>query len=128
MRWLGTLALFLLAAPALADGPATRKAPDAKTPAPEEKKKKDEETPEPDRWFAVTGGTVHTVSGPVLPGVTVLAKNGRIVEVGGDVSVPEGARVIDASSMHVYPGLVAFDSMFAWSRSMNRLMPLGCST
>ena len=89
-----TLALLLVAGPVWADGPPAPKTPDPSTPAPGAKKdaeKKDEKEPEPDRWFAATGGTVHTVSGPVLPGVTVLAKNGRIVEVAADVTVPDGA-------------------------------------
>jgi len=106
------LALLLATAPAFADGPDTPDAatPEPETPAPEEEPEEQEEAKDPDRWFAVTGGTVHTVSGPVLPGVTVLAKNGRIVELGADVTVPQSAKVIDAAGMHVYPGLVAFDS------------------
>ena len=69
-----------------------------------------EEEAEEDRWFAVRGGEVHTVTQGVLRGATVLAKNGRIHRIGYDVEVPEGADVIDATGMRVYPGLLALNS------------------
>ena len=55
---------------------------------------------------AVTGATVHTV-GPegTIENASVLFEEGRIVAVGADVEVPEGARVIDASGKIVTPGL-----------------------
>ena len=33
-------------------------------------------------------------------------ENGRITAIGGDVEVPGGATVVDATGMHVYPGLI----------------------
>jgi len=57
---------------------------------------------------AITNGEVHTVSGPVISGGTVVMENGVITAVGRDVAVPSGARVIDASGKIVTPGL--FDS------------------
>ena len=59
--------------------------------------------------LAVRGGTVHTLAGPPLANGTVVIRDGRIAAVGADVTVPEGARVIDASGLHVYPGL--FDGL-----------------
>lgn len=88
-------------------------APADPAPAAGEEKKAEgeaEKKKEPDRWFAVTGGDVHTVTGPVLRGVTVLAKNGKVVAIGERVKVPEGAEVLDARGLRVYPGLVAFDT------------------
>ena len=61
-------------------------------------------------WFAVVGGDVYTGLGGVLREATVLAKNGKITEVGHNVRVPEEAEVLDATGMRVYPGLVAVDS------------------
>ncbi|MFN4243542.1 MAG: amidohydrolase family protein [Tepidisphaerales bacterium] len=60
------------------------------------------------RPVAVVGGTVHTVSGPVIEGGVVVFDAGRITAVGraGEVAVPAGAEVIDASGKHVYPGLI----------------------
>ncbi|MBW3552950.1 MAG: amidohydrolase family protein [Gemmatimonadetes bacterium] len=54
--------------------------------------------------IAVRGGTVHSMAGAPYVG-TVVVENGRITEAGPSVAVPQGARVIDASGLHVYPGL-----------------------
>jgi len=56
--------------------------------------------------IAITGGTVYPVSGPKLEGATVLIRDGKIVAVGRDVRVPDGARRIDAAGKVVTPGLV----------------------
>lgn len=55
---------------------------------------------------AITGGRVHPVSGPVIENGTVLIRDGKIVAVGANVSVPDGATRIDASGKWVTPGLV----------------------
>jgi imidazolonepropionase-like amidohydrolase len=55
--------------------------------------------------LAVIGGTVHTVSGEVLEGATVLIRDGVIEAVGTDVLVPTGVPVVDASGRVVTPGL-----------------------
>jgi imidazolonepropionase-like amidohydrolase len=55
---------------------------------------------------AITGGRVHPVSGPVIENGTVLIRDGKIVAVGANVSVPEGATRVDASGKWVTPGLV----------------------
>jgi imidazolonepropionase-like amidohydrolase len=55
--------------------------------------------------YAITGGTVHTVSGPTLQDATVLLRMGRIIAVGEDLPIPEDAERIDVSGLHVYPGL-----------------------
>lgn len=52
----------------------------------------------------IRGGTVHPVSGPSFVG-NVVVQGGRIAAVGPDVAAPAGARVIDATGLHVYPGL-----------------------
>ncbi len=54
---------------------------------------------------ALVGGTVHTGSGEVIPGGTVLFHQGKIVAVGRQVEVPPGAKVIRLKGHHVYPGL-----------------------
>jgi imidazolonepropionase-like amidohydrolase len=61
-------------------------------------------------WFAVVGGDVHTGTGSVMRGATVLAKDGRIRAIGQGVALPEGTKVLDAAGLRVYPGLVAADS------------------
>ena len=56
--------------------------------------------------LALTGGTVHTVSGPVLSNATVLVDGTKITAVGTGLAVPAGARVLDCTGKHVYPGFV----------------------
>ncbi|UCG86933.1 MAG: amidohydrolase family protein [Gemmatimonadota bacterium] len=59
--------------------------------------------------IAIRGGTVHTLAGPAIEGGTVVIENGLITAVGTNVSVPAGAQIVDATGLHVYPGL--FDAM-----------------
>ncbi|HEX6940959.1 MAG TPA: amidohydrolase family protein [Longimicrobiales bacterium] len=54
--------------------------------------------------LAIRGGTVHPISGPAYVG-TVVVQDGRIVAAGADATAPAGARVLDATGLHVYPGL-----------------------
>ena len=58
-----------------------------------------------DNLYAVRGAMVHPVDAPDIQG-TVIIENGRIASVGPDAEVPDGAAVIDASGLHVYPGLI----------------------
>jgi imidazolonepropionase-like amidohydrolase len=56
--------------------------------------------------IAITGGTVYPVSGPKIERGTVLIRDGRIVAVGANVTVPADAQRVDASGKWVTPGLV----------------------
>ena len=69
-----------------------------------------DEDEEKDRWIAISGGDVHDGHGGVLRGATVLAKNGKIEEIGYDLYLPDEAEVVDVSGYRVYPGLVAIES------------------
>ncbi len=57
---------------------------------------------------ALTGGTVHTISGADIANGVVVMQGGKILAVGktGEVSVPAGAKTTDISGQHVYPGLI----------------------
>ncbi len=59
--------------------------------------------------YAIRGGTVHTLAGDEIVGGTVLMQGGLITAAGASVSVPAGARVFDATGLHVYPGM--FDAV-----------------
>lgn len=61
-------------------------------------------------YLAVVGGDVYTVTRGVILNGTVLCKDGRILKVGQNIAIPEGARMVHAEGMRVYPGLVAVDS------------------
>ena len=55
---------------------------------------------------AITGGTVYPVSGPKIENGTVLMRDGRIVAVGTNVTVPAGAERVDATGKWVTPGII----------------------
>jgi imidazolonepropionase-like amidohydrolase len=63
-------------------------------------------TPARAEMLALTGGTVHPVSGPEIPNGTVLVDGAKITAVGAGVTVPSGAKVVDCTGKHVYPGFV----------------------
>jgi imidazolonepropionase-like amidohydrolase len=57
---------------------------------------------------ALIGGTIHPVAGPPIANGTLVIADGRIQAVGTaqEVSVPAGARRVDVSGRHVYPGMI----------------------
>ena len=63
--------------------------------------------PPQDHPIALVGGTIHTVSGPVIGRGTVLFEAGKITAVGIRVNLPPGTEEIDLTGKHVYPGLIA---------------------
>jgi imidazolonepropionase-like amidohydrolase len=54
--------------------------------------------------IVIDGGTVHTMAGAPFVGRVVIA-NGVITAVGADAVVPPDAKRIDATGLHVYPGI-----------------------
>ena len=57
--------------------------------------------------YAVTGATLHPVSGPDIPGGTILVSGGKIAAIGDSkLAIPPEAKVIDAKGLDVWPGLV----------------------
>jgi imidazolonepropionase-like amidohydrolase len=56
--------------------------------------------------IAITGGTVYPVSGPKIPGGTVVLRDGKIVAVGANVTIPDDATRVDAAGRWVTPGLI----------------------
>jgi len=56
---------------------------------------------------AIMNGRVHTVSGGVIENGDVIIRDGRIAQVGADLTAPDGATVIDASGKIVTPGVFA---------------------
>jgi len=56
--------------------------------------------------IAITNGKIYPVSGPSINNGTVLIRDGMIVAVGAQVTVPAGAQTIDARGKVVTPGLI----------------------
>lgn len=87
--------------------------PDEKKPdekKPDEKKDEKKKDEKKDRWLAILNGDVHTLADGVLRGATVVCKNGKIHAIGQGLAAPAEAATIDATGMHVYPGLIAVNS------------------
>jgi imidazolonepropionase-like amidohydrolase len=55
---------------------------------------------------AIKGATIHPVSGPEIPGGTIVFENGKITAIGAGATIPPGAEEIDGNGKHVYPGLI----------------------
>ena len=61
-----------------------------------------------DKVIAIKGGTVYdVVNEKTIPDAVVLIENGIIKKVGksGEVSIPAGAKIIDATGKMIFPGL-----------------------
>ena len=56
--------------------------------------------------IAITGGTVFPVSGPKIERGTVLIRDGKIMAVGANVTIPADAQRVDATGKWVTPGLI----------------------
>ena len=54
----------------------------------------------------IRNATVVPVAGARVPNASVLIRNGRIEAIGANVPVPQGATVVDATGMFVYPGFI----------------------
>lgn len=57
----------------------------------------------------ITNGTVHVGDGRVLDNATIKVNEGKIVQVGTGISVPQHdgqVKVVDATGKQVYPGLI----------------------
>ncbi len=63
--------------------------------------------PAPAKTLALTGATIHPVSGPDIPGGTVLIDGATLTAVGANVAIPADADVVRLDGKHIYPGWVA---------------------
>lgn len=113
------LSLFLSPAGVLgADPPVPqpKEEPEKAAPSEEEKetseepKDEDDEDEKQDRYLAIQGGVIHTVTDGDIFGSTILTKNGKIFRIAQFIDLPEDCEVLDASGYDIYPGLVAVTS------------------
>jgi imidazolonepropionase-like amidohydrolase len=63
------------------------------------------QTPSATAVYAIKGAKIFTLAGAPIDNGVVVIRDGKIVAVGADVAVPDGAQVIDASGLQVYPGM-----------------------
>lgn len=57
------------------------------------------------------GATIHTISGENIANGSMLVDKGRIVAIGSQVATPANAKVIDLSGKHIYPGMIAANTV-----------------
>jgi len=55
--------------------------------------------------YAIKGARIYTLAGPPVEGGILIIRDGKIAAVGGNVEIPAGAQIIDATGLEVYPGL-----------------------
>ena len=67
--------------------------------------------------FMLRGGTIHTISGPVIENGSVLVRDGKIVGVGRNLTAPEGMQVIDVQGEQIYPGMIDSASRIGLQKS-----------
>lgn len=63
----------------------------------------------------IRGATVHTVTNGTIENTDVRVVDGKIDEIGAGLSAPRGARTIDATGMHLMPGIIDAHSHIALS-------------
>jgi imidazolonepropionase-like amidohydrolase len=56
--------------------------------------------------WAITNARIHPVTKPVIERGTIVIRGSKIEAVGASVSVPAGAKTIDAGGADVYPGFI----------------------
>jgi len=56
--------------------------------------------------FAVVGGRVVVAPGQIIEGGTLVLRNGLVIAVGKDVSIPADAEIIDAKGLVVHAGFI----------------------
>ena len=65
--------------------------------------------------YAIRNAKIFTVTGATIEKGTILIRDGKIAEVGATVSVPGNAKVIDATGLSVYPGLIDANTILGLS-------------
>jgi len=60
--------------------------------------------------IALVGGTVHPISSEPIEKGTVIFEGGKLTYVGSQTSPPAGAKVIDVTGKHVFPGMFEANS------------------
>jgi imidazolonepropionase-like amidohydrolase len=100
MRHILAVALLAIAIPAAAQvAPAAQQPSGALDPL---------VLPKPDAGtlVAITGANIMTASHGNIMNGTILIRNGKIAEIGTNVTVPPGAKVIDAKGKWITPGII----------------------
>ena len=68
--------------------------------------------PAQSQTIMLRGATIHTVSGTTIANGALVFSDGKITALGnaGDITLPAGAREINLTGKHIYPGLISGNS------------------
>lgn len=55
--------------------------------------------------YAIKNAKIYTLAGAPIENGTLVIQDGKIAAVGANVTIPDGATVIDGSGLQVYPGM-----------------------
>jgi imidazolonepropionase-like amidohydrolase len=69
--------------------------------------------------YVIQNATVMTVSKGTIKNGSIVVKDGKIAEVGEKVTIPPGAKIIDASNQYVIPGIIDCHSHIAGDGGIN---------
>lgn len=67
--------------------------------------------PPQDHPIFLKGATIHTVTGEVLEGSSILFEDGVITAIAPQIALPDETEVIELQGMHIYPGLISANTM-----------------
>ncbi len=67
--------------------------------------------------LVLKGGTVLTITNGTIESCSVVIKNGKIIAIGKDVSIPLYVKVIDVSGKYVMPGIIDSHAHIAFDLS-----------
>ncbi len=56
--------------------------------------------------YAITNARIETVTNGTIENGTIVISRDRIIAIGDDVEIPEGAEIIDAAGRSVFPGMI----------------------
>jgi imidazolonepropionase-like amidohydrolase len=78
------------------------------------------EAPEQHEWLLLKGATIWTCGDAgILESADLLVHHGLIEAVGKDIAAPENATIIDATGMHISPGIIDCHSHMATDGGVN---------
>ena len=76
-------------------------------------------TPLSGQDLLIRGGTVLTITNGDLESTDVLIRNGKIAEIGQNLTAPDGVQIIDAQGRFVMPGIIDSHSHMGIDRGIN---------
>src|SRR5262245_33536652 len=75
--------------------------------------------------YAITNARIVVGNGTTIEKGTIVVRNGLVVQVGDNVTVPADAKVVDGTGLTVYPGFFDANSTVGIPRSEERRVGKG---